>query len=236
MLDGLTALLPAALVAAGLVGSPTGSPATLDANPAHHLLVEHLNGVHDATQVISVTTSSYGNVHAQVRAFEKTSRGWRRVGGPWTAWIGESGFAAPGAKREGDLHTPSGSYTFSFMFGVSPNPGVHYRWRHASSRDYWDDDSSSPRYNLWTNTRRHSAGRNPEPLHVTPSYEDAAAINYNSARTPGLGSAIFLHVTHHSATTGCISLPRSHILRLLRWLRPSHHARIIMGTIATVTR
>jgi len=192
--------------------------------------------VHNATQVISVTTSSYGNVHAQVRAFAKTSHGWKRVGGPWTAWIGEAGFAAPGAKREGDLHTPTGSYTFSFMFGIAPNPGVHYRWRHASNYDYWDDDSSSPRYNLWTDIRRHSAGRSPEPLRVAPSYQDVAAINYNAARTPGRGSAIFLHVTHHSATTGCVSLPRSHILWLLRWLRPSHHARIIMGTTATVTR
>ena len=73
-------------------------------------------------------------------------------------------------------------------------------------------------------------------MHVRPSYEDVAAINYNAARTPGRGSAIFLHVSHHDPTTGCISLPRAELIRLLRWLRPADHARIIMGTTATVTR
>jgi L,D-peptidoglycan transpeptidase YkuD (ErfK/YbiS/YcfS/YnhG family) len=236
-LDGLAALLPAALVAAGLAGGVSGgTDANLDATPAHHLLVTSLRGVHNATQVISVTTSSYGRVHASVRAFTKTASGWKRVAGPWTAWIGENGFAPPGAKREGDGRTPSGSYTFSFMFGVDPNPGVHYRWRHAGRSDYWDDDPASPRYNLWTDIHRHSAGRNPEPMHVRPAYEDGAVINYNASRTPGRGSAIFLHVTHHSPTSGCVSLPRSKLLRLLRWLRPGARARIIMGTAATVTR
>jgi L,D-peptidoglycan transpeptidase YkuD (ErfK/YbiS/YcfS/YnhG family) len=122
------------------------------------------------------------------------------------------------------------------MFGVDANPGVHYRWRHASRSDYWDDDPASARYNLWTNIHRHSAGRSPEPMHVRPSYEDVAAINYNAARTPGRGSAIFLHVSHHDPTTGCVSLPRGELIRLLRWLRPADHARIIMGTTATVTR
>lgn len=236
MFGWATAVLPMALVAAGLIGTPGVAHQRIDARSAHHLLVDRLRGIHNATQVISVTTSSYGNVHAKVRAFDKTATGWHQVAGPWTAWIGESGFAPRGAKREGDGRTPSGSYPFSFMFGVAPNPGVHYPWRHAGRHDYWDDDSSSSRYNLWTDTRRHSAGRDPEPLHVTPSYLDVAAIDYNAARTPGRGSAIFLHVTHHSPTTGCVSLPRSHLLALLRWLRPSHHARIIMGTIATVTR
>jgi L,D-peptidoglycan transpeptidase YkuD (ErfK/YbiS/YcfS/YnhG family) len=236
MFGWATAVLPAALVVAGLLATPTVGHDRVDARSSHHLLVDRLRGVHHATQVVSVTTASYGNVHATVRAFAKTTSGWKQVAGPWTAWIGEEGFAPRGTKREGDGRTPSGSYTFSFMFGVAPNPGTHYRWRHAGRSDYWDDDSSSPRYNLWTDTRHHFAGRDPEPLHVLPSYRDVAAINYNASRTPGRGSAIFLHVTHHSPTTGCVSLPRRDILWLLRWLRPSHHARIIMGTTATVTR
>jgi L,D-peptidoglycan transpeptidase YkuD (ErfK/YbiS/YcfS/YnhG family) len=71
---------------------------------------------------------------------------------------------------------------------------------------------------------------------VQPSYDDVAVIGYNVARTPGRGSAIFLHVTHHSATSGCVALPRPEVLTLLRWLNPKDHARIIMGQTATVTR
>jgi L,D-peptidoglycan transpeptidase YkuD (ErfK/YbiS/YcfS/YnhG family) len=216
-------------------------PATTAAAPhgtehPHHLLVTRLKGVHGATQVISVTTKHYGSVHATVRAFAKTSNGWRQVAGPWSAWLGRNGFAPPGRKREGDGRVPSGSFHFAYLFGVAPNPGVHYRWRHAGQHDYWDDDSASPRYNTWVDARRHSPGASPEPLHVSPSYDDVAAIAYNPARTPHLGSAIFLHVTHHSPTSGCVALPRAHVVHLLRWLRPRDHARIVMGRTATVTR
>lgn len=155
--------------------------------------------------------------------------------GPYTAWIGRNGFARPGQKREGDGRTPSGSYHFSFFFGVAAKPtGVDYPWRHAGRSDYWDDDSASPRYNEWVDIRQHPAGHDPEPMQAPPSYDYGAAIGYNNRRTPGRGSAIFLHVTHHSPTSGCVALPRSQVLTLLRWLDPADHARILMGTPSTV--
>jgi L,D-peptidoglycan transpeptidase YkuD (ErfK/YbiS/YcfS/YnhG family) len=226
------------VLAAASIGTATAASAATEAphRPLPHLLVTRLKGVDDATQVISVTTAHYGSTHATVRAFTKTATGWKQVAGPWSAWIGRSGFAPPGAKREGDGRTPSGSYHFSYFFGVDADPGVHFPWRHAGTEDVWDDDPSSARYNLWVDTHLHGAGRDPEPLHVQPSYDDVAAIGYNLARTPGRGSAIFLHVTHHSSTSGCVALPRARLLKLLRWLRPTDHPRIIMGRTATVTR
>jgi L,D-peptidoglycan transpeptidase YkuD (ErfK/YbiS/YcfS/YnhG family) len=229
--SALLAVVLAAVVAAGSTPAATAK----EHRALRHALPTRLIGVHDARQVISVISGGYGATTATVRAFEKRAGRWHRVFGPSAANIGYAGFAPPGAKREGDGRTPSGSYRFSFFFGTAPNPGVHFRWRHAHTYDYWSDDPASPRYNTWVDTRHHSAGRSPEPLHVRP-YRDVAVIDYNASRTPGLGSAIFLHVTHHSATNGCVSLPRAQVIRLLRWLRPSHHPRIIMGTAATVTR
>lgn len=229
-----SAVAATVLTIAATLAIPVATHASPRAS-SQRLLVTRLKGVHNATQVISVTTAHYGSTHATVQAFAKSATGWKRVAGPWSAWIGRNGFAQPGAKREGDGKVPSGSYHFSFFFGVDRNPHVRYPWRHAASHDYWDDDPSSPRYNTWVDTRR-SAGRDPEPLHVQPSYDDVAVIAYNTAHTPGLGSAIFLHVTHHSATSGCVALPRPEVLTLLRWLNPRDHARIIMGRTATVTR
>jgi L,D-peptidoglycan transpeptidase YkuD (ErfK/YbiS/YcfS/YnhG family) len=229
-----TAVLATLLVIVGMVALPVTTHASVRRS-APQLLVTRLKGVGNATQVISVTTAHYGSTHATVQAFAKSATGWRRVAGPWSAWIGRDGFAPPGAKREGDGRTPSGSYHFSFFFGVDANPGVRYPWRHAAANDYWDDDSKSPRYNTWV-TNRRSAGSDPEPMDAPPSYDDVAVIAYNTARKPGRGSAIFLHVTHHSATSGCVALPRAHLLQLLRWLNPKDHARIIMGRTATVTR
>jgi L,D-peptidoglycan transpeptidase YkuD (ErfK/YbiS/YcfS/YnhG family) len=200
------------------------------------LLVTQLHGVGSARQVVSVVASGYGTSSATVQAFEKTGSTWRRVFGPWSAHIGRDGFAPPGEKREGDLRTPSGSYGFSFFFGVNSSPGVHYEWRRVTgSYDVWDDDPSSSRYNLWTDTRSDDAGRDPEPMQQVPAYNYSAVIAYNTARTPGLGSAIFLHVSTGGGTAGCVSLPTSELLDVLRWLNPANGPRIIMGTESTVT-
>jgi L,D-peptidoglycan transpeptidase YkuD (ErfK/YbiS/YcfS/YnhG family) len=238
----ITSVLGGVLAIAATIAVPVATKAAPEATnaspraPAQALLVTRLKGVHNATQVMSVTTAHYGSTHATVQAFAKTASGWKRVAGPWSAWIGRNGFAHPGAKREGDGKVPTGSYHFSFFFGVDANPGVRYPWRHAATYDYWDDDPASPRYNLWVDTRHHSAGRDPEPMHTQPSYDDVAVIAYNTARVPGRGSAIFLHVTHNSPTSGCVALPRRQVLKLLRWLNPKDHPRIIMGRTATVTR
>lgn len=231
------AVLAAASIAASTMVAVPATATTAATKSAHHSGAVRINGTHDATQVITVTAGSYGSTQANVRAYAKRGGKWHLVYGPYKAWIGYNGFAPAGAKREGDGRTPSGSFTFSYLFGDKPKPsGIHYKWRHATPHDFWDDDSSSPRYNEWVDANRHSAGRAPEPLYALPSYADVAVINYNPSRTPGRGSAIFLHVTHVSATSGCVALPRGEVLTLLRWLQPKDHARIVMGLTATVTR
>jgi len=63
-------------------------------------------------------------------------------------------------------------------------------------------------------------------MHNVPAYDYAAVIAYNTARRPGLGSAIFLHAGTGTATAGCVSLPASGLIRVLRWLRPAEHPTI----------
>ena len=183
------------------------------------------------TQVLTVTSQKRTSSHATFSAFRFAGGTWRHTWGRWTARIGAGGFANPGQKIEGDVLTPQGTYGFQFMFGVDPNPGVHFQWRHAYRYDYWDDDPRSARYNLWTDIRHHPAGRNPEPLHNVPSYNYAAVIAYNLARVPGAGSAIFLHVGDGQATAGCVSLPQTDLLKVIRWLTPGSHPVIAMGVI-----
>jgi len=170
-------------------------------------------------QLITVTAASYGTTYATLRVYQVSGTQQTLVFGPWTARVGYNGVARPGAKREGDGKTPSGTYGLSFFFGVQPNPGVSFRY------DYWDDDPASPLYNEWVSGKAN-AGRNPEPMHQVPAYNYAAVIAYNTARTPGLGSAIFLHVGTGGSTAGCVSLPASQLLAVLRWLKPSAKPRI----------
>jgi L,D-peptidoglycan transpeptidase YkuD (ErfK/YbiS/YcfS/YnhG family) len=60
-------------------------------------------------------------------------------------------------------------------------------------------------------------------------YDYGAVIAYNTARTPGRGSAIFLHVNIGIATAGCVTLPSGELLRVLRWLDPARSPRVRMG-------
>jgi L,D-peptidoglycan transpeptidase YkuD (ErfK/YbiS/YcfS/YnhG family) len=212
---------------------PTEAPPPTTPPP---LLVTHLSGIGSAQQVITVAASGYGTNSATVTAYERGANGWTQVFGPWFAFVGRNGLAPPGEKREGDGRTPSGIYGFDFMFGVNADPGVHYAYRRVTgSNIVWDDDPGSANYNEWIDANTQSAGVSPEPMYNTPSYFYGAVIAYNDARTPGLGSAIFLHVSHGSSTAGCVALPTDQLLELLRWLDPSKSPRIAIGTEAELT-
>jgi len=183
------------------------------------------------TQLVTVGAASYGTSWATINTFAWTGGRWVHRRGPWAARIGQRGMAPPGRKTEGDLRTPQGSYGFGFMFGVLANPGVLFAWRHAYRYDYWDDDPASPLYNEWVDVRHQNPGARPEPMHQIPVYDYAAVIAYNTARVPGAGSAIFLHVGDGSATAGCVSLPVARLQAVLRWLNPARHPVIAMQVI-----
>jgi L,D-peptidoglycan transpeptidase YkuD (ErfK/YbiS/YcfS/YnhG family) len=200
------------------------------------LLVTRLVGVGSATQVIAVSASGYGQTTATLTAYQQDATGWHQVFGPWLVHVGYAGFAPPGQKREGDGRTPSGSFGFQFMFGVLADPGVQFPFRPVTGRNIvWADDPSSPLYNQWVDTTMANAGAAPEPMDDAPAYDYGAVIAYNTSPTiPGEGSAIFLHVSDGGPTVGCVSLPTSELLAVLRWLSPGAQPRIIMGTAATI--
>jgi len=179
-------------------------------------------------QLVTVTAAAYRATHAELTAYQREGGRWHRVFGPWVAWIGRNGMALPGAKREGDGRTPSGTFGFGFFFGVDPDPGVRFGYRRVDASDFWDDDPASPLYNEWVDDRDANPGADPEPMDVS-AYDYGAVIAYNTARKPGLGSAIFLHINIGMPTAGCVSLPVGELLEVLRWLNPAASPRIAMG-------
>ena len=136
--------------------------------------------------------------------------------GPYAGHVGRNGVAAPGAKREGDGKTPNGAYPMRGGFGIRANPGLASSWRVTDGRDVWVDDPRSRLYN--THQRLPANGRwaSAEKLRLAPAYNYAQVIGYNEARTPRRGSAIFLHVDQGRGTAGCVSLPTSSLLAVLR--------------------
>jgi L,D-peptidoglycan transpeptidase YkuD (ErfK/YbiS/YcfS/YnhG family) len=216
--------------------SPSTSASTPPTTSAASAFVSKLSGVGSAGQLIVVTASGYGGTTALLSAYQRSGDSWQQVFGPWSANLGYNGFAPPGAKREGDGRTPSGSFGIDFFFGVDPNPGVRYPYRLVTGPYLvWDDDPSSPLYNEWVDERSQAAGASPESMDQVPAYDYGAVIDYNPTRVPGAGSAIFLHESTGGSTAGCVSLPTQQLLAVLRWLDPAQSPRIVMGTLATIS-
>jgi L,D-peptidoglycan transpeptidase YkuD (ErfK/YbiS/YcfS/YnhG family) len=209
------------------IAAPGALAATSSAAPSAHPAAASA-ARQASSQLVTVLAASYGATRAELTAYKRVGGRWRRVFGPWLAWIGRDGMAPPGAKREGDGRTPSGTFGFGFFFGVDPDPGVHFRYRRVHAYDVWDDDPSSPLYNEWVDDRHADPGAAPEPMDVS-AYDYGAVIGYNTARTPGLGSAIFLHINIGTPTAGCVTLPEGELLEILRWLNPAASPRIAMG-------
>ena len=167
-----------------------------------------------AAQVVLVTSSGS---RATVRACRRTSNGYVRDLGPYYGHVGRNGVSW--SKREGDLRTPAGTFPLRGGFGARPDPGLPQGWFGVDASDVWVDDSASSLYN--THQRKPANGRwtSAEDLLNTPAYNYAQVIGYNEARTPGKGSAIFFHVDTGGGTAGCVSLPTSALLAVMRWER-----------------
>jgi L,D-peptidoglycan transpeptidase YkuD (ErfK/YbiS/YcfS/YnhG family) len=177
-------------------------------------------------QVVHVQAATTATTYAVVTL---TSCG-RRVAGPWRARVGLRGLSAH--HREGDGTTPVGAFTIgSTVYGIAADPGVKLRYHRLTCGDWWDEDPRTTAYNTFQHVACGSTppfGGGSEALwQATVAYRYFAVIDYNTARVPGRGSAIFLHVDTGSATNGCVSLPRPQLVQTLRWLRPG--ARIKIG-------
>lgn len=214
---------PTATVTATPVPSrPSARPTPAEtAVPAVRRTCPGLSGL-SGTQVLLV--QGVGSA-ATIRACEKQGDVWVSVMGTMTGNVGRRGVAPPGEKREGDLRTPSGTFTLGRGFGQRANPGISFGWRVTDSKDVWVDDPESSLYNTWQRLPADGRWDSAEPLDV-PSYAYAQVIDYNTARTPGRGSAIFLHVGSGRGTLGCVSMPVSSLLKVFRWERPG--ARIVI--------
>ena len=203
--------------------APTAPPPTPSSRPASIIVP----GAGSSTQAIVVRTPSWNSTVGTLEAFEKDSGTWRVFVGPATAYVGYNGFAQN--KHEGDGRTPAGVYGFSFAFGTEADPGTHFSYRRSTPSDVWVDDPASSLYNTWEVQPSNGRWSSAEQLYQPAPYAYAAVIAYNTARTPGKGSAIFLHVSLGHSTSGCVSVDESVLLRLLRWLTPGREPVIVMG-------
>ena len=208
--------------------------AAVAACPAN--LANELPSAPAGRQLITVEASSTRATYARLQMWKRVNACWVAVDGPFPARVGKNGVSSN--RHEGDGTTPTGTYTIgTTMYGTAANPGVRYRYRRLRCGDWWSEDPTSPTYN----TFQHVACGKPPPFKIkTPgmwqqptAYPYLAVIEFNMRPVvPGRGSGIFLHAQTGGPTTGCISLRRDALVRVLRWLDLKAKPRIVIGTRA----
>ncbi len=136
-----------------------------------------------------------------------------------SCYLGRNGITSN--KSEGDGKTPSGVYTLGQAFGVASDPGSTRSYLKLTSNYYWVDDSTSKYYNQLVDiskvTKDWSSAEH--LIDYTSAYKYAIAINYNTACTPYKGSAIFLHCSTGSTTSGCVAVSESNMIKILQSLK-----------------
>jgi L,D-peptidoglycan transpeptidase YkuD (ErfK/YbiS/YcfS/YnhG family) len=198
--------------------------------------------------VVSSVTTDPSNYLATLRVYQRadTHARWRRVLGPWPSETGSGHLLRGAQRREGDHATPIGVYRFgSTIYGNKPDPGgLRYSYHRLVCGDWWDEDPYSSEYSRFVHV---PCGTTPsfaawsEPLWTeTLAYPYLAVIDFNTDPVTGganaPGSGIFLHGWMSAPTEGCVALPVSRLLAVLRWLRPSQHPMIEIGTDAELAR
>ena len=165
-----------------------------------------------------------GSTTATLSAYERGADGfWHLAFGPIGARVGDDGI---GQASEGSGRTPAGTFALTQAFGRQTNPGTKLKYFRTDSLDWWDENPSSPTYNLHVR-QAYSPGGASENLYYSGSvYDYAVNMDYNLARVPGAGSAFFLHVTNGQPTAGCVAVSKADMVRILRWLDPAKYPYI----------
>jgi L,D-peptidoglycan transpeptidase YkuD (ErfK/YbiS/YcfS/YnhG family) len=196
-------------------------------------IIQVLNQLQSQQAIVVLWKKAY---YADIRLYEWMNGSWQFID-QMPANVGRNGM---GKTKEGDQKSPSGIFTLATAFGIAPKlEGSNYPYRMLTPQDYWVDDSRSIDYNSWV---RYQEGdpkdwQSAEWLwKETSCYQHAVIINYNWAREPGKGSAIFLHVwkDEHSPTHGCTAVSEGNMTRILKWLDFDKKPVIIQGAYQDV--
>lgn len=214
----------------------SGCPATLPYELTH---------LGSAQQVVLVMSNGWGSTTATLRTYElRGGWDWCLVTGPVPARIGYGGFAWAKDRKQSTGTTPAGTFALPWAFGNSANPGAHLSYRSVDSNDWWAYDPKSPgTYNRWLEYGRGSV-RADWAEHLQSfgtQYAHAVVIAYNlptATTNPDTtkGGGIFLHVNGSGATAGCVSVGKSDMVRVLRWLDPTKHPVIVMAPSSDIRK
>jgi len=177
----------------------------------------------ECEQLLTTLVRKQNGHRAQIIAFEKRDKQWRKVFGPFEAVIGKKGITSN--KKEGDGKTPSGLYPLLMVFGREEHRVEYMPFVSIHEHLEAIDDPLSCYYNQIIDRRlvEVSDWRSSEKMQeVGFLYELGVVIGYNTPHPiAGKGSCIFLHVYRSldSGTDGCTALSFKEVKTIAEWLK-----------------
>lgn len=191
-------------------------------------------------QLIVVVSNSWNDVQARLYRFDRTDRGWKKAGGPFTAVVGGKGLAwgigqheqggAGPIKKEGDRKGPAGMFRLVTAMGydAAPPAGVTFPYEQAKETLHCVDDPASKYYNQIIDERGlpsppKTLWKSSEVMKRKDNqYRWLIVVDHNrKAPKRGAGSCIFIHIwrSQDKGTAGCTALEEKDIVELLQWLK-----------------
>jgi len=132
-------------------------------------------------------------------------------------------------KREGDKATPKGTYDLGLVYYRKDRiskPSTSLKTRIIKPKSGWCNDSNNQFYNK--EIKINKLIKHEKLYRKDYKYDIILNINYNKNKTPGKGSAIFIHITKNfKPTEGCIALKKKELLILLKLINKKTKIKII---------
>ncbi|AMJ58016.1 MULTISPECIES: hypothetical protein [Stenotrophomonas] len=197
--------------------------------------------VHNARQLIVVTSPGWDATNGHLQAFERTDGGWKAHDAGFDVALGRSGSAwGVGVhpqqqdgphKREGDGRSPAGIFNIGPAFGYAEHISSQMPYQPMLASSYCMDVPASPLYNqivdvskVGEDAVKGSTEAMRLDLHNNGDrrYREGFVIEHNAAAVPGQGSCIFAHLWRQpgEATAGCTAMEPERMSALLSWLSP----------------
>ncbi|MDX8033273.1 hypothetical protein SK803_23900 [Lentzea sp. BCCO 10_0856] len=178
------------------------------------------NRVGSAAQVISVVGA--GGSNATLSTWQRSGNDWAQVLGGVAAKVGSPGISS--SYGESSSATPAGVFAITSAFGRQADPGAGLSYLRIDNSDWWVSDVNSPDYNTHQRCARGTCPFNESTSENLGEhgavYDYSLVMGVNAQRVPGGGSAFFVHVTNGAPTAGCVAIPASTLVSILRWVRP----------------
>lgn len=213
----VAAVAVAALVVASANGSTQAAPVTAAQGGEAPWFAGRVGS---ATQVISVVGA--GGSNATLSTWQKSGNDWAPVIGGVAAKVGPPGIS--NSYGEYSSATPAGVFAITSAFGRQPDPGAGVPYLRVDNSDWWVSDVNSPHYNTYQRCARGTCPFNENASENLGEqgavYDYSLVMGVNPQRVPGGGSAFFVHVTNGAPTAGCVAIPASTLVSILRWVRP----------------